>query len=246
MSVRHNANVIRVLAVASAVAASVVTTGDARASASRHVHWTGKVVHGRTLVVDEADGAHALLSLPAWATVDQTVLSPSREHALVYAQAHTGETRTVFVLDLVKHVVEGSYKPGVGGQFFFTADDRVFQYWGCGTQCAGLQVRARSGVQLFQSVCAGFDDEQELSSDRHFAACFGGDSSLSVIDLDRGKTLSRQSIPCAGADRDEVKIDSKEGKVRLTCEGASEKRYAVTVSFGAVQRVTSRLIQENH
>lgn len=235
--------VLRALVSVALAALPILAGGHAHAGEAHHLHWTGKVATGRTLVVDEPDGPHPLLTLPAWATIDELVVSPSREHALVYAQVHAGETRTVLVLDLVKRVVEGSYKPGFGGQFFFTANDDIFQYWGCGTQCAEMTVRSRTGAQLFQSTCAGFDETEEFSADRRFLACFGDDATVSVIDAERGKTLTHAALPCAAGHREGVAIDGKSGKVHFTCDDENEKTYDVTVSFGAVQNVSVRALR---
>ncbi|MEO8798165.1 MAG: hypothetical protein ABI551_09790 [Polyangiaceae bacterium] len=234
---------LRLLLLASVVAAAASVSGSAGASEAHHVRWTGKVATGRTLVVDEPDGTHPLLALPAWATVDDLVVSPSREHALVYVQVHAGETRTVFVLDLVKRAIEATYKPGVGGTFSFTANDNVLQYWGCGTQCEEVQLRTRTGSRLVHAACMGLDDTQELSADRRFLVCFGDTFALDVLDLDRGKTLFRvASTPCTTGHREDVKIDSKNGKVSFTCDADADERYAVTVAFGASPHVTSRRI----
>lgn len=236
--------VLRLLLLASVVAVAGSVSGSAGASEAHHVRWTGKVATGRTLVVDELDGTHPLLALPAWATIDDLVVSPSREHAVVYVQVHAGETRTVFVLDLVKRAIEATYKPGVGGTFSFTANDNVLQYWGCGTQCEEMQIRTRTGNGLFHATCAGLDDSQEISTDRRFLVCFGDTFALDVVDLDRGKTLFRvASTPCTRGHREDMKIDSKNGKVSFTCDDDADARYEVTVAFGAAPHVTSRLIR---
>lgn len=130
-----------------------------------------------------------------------------------------------------------SWRPGRAFE-----NDRVFQYWGCGTQCAELQVRSRDGTSLLQASCAGFDEDDELSSDRRFALCFGDDAAVTVLDVDRGKTLAREPLPCAPGHRDAVKIDASAGKARFTCDDENEKRFAVTVSFGAVQNVSARAL----
>ncbi|HEX7667480.1 MAG TPA: hypothetical protein VF407_23270, partial [Polyangiaceae bacterium] len=78
--------------------------------------------------------------------------------------------------------------------------------------------------------------------DRRFVACFGDDASLTVFDAERGKTLTRQSLPCVGGHRDEVTIDAKHGDVRFVCDDEKEKSWAVTVSFGAVQKIVSRAL----
>lgn len=170
---------------------------DASADAAPpRVHFLGKVATGRTLVVDGPRGARPIVALPPWASVERLFVSPSGRHAFVFAQLAPHQARTAYVVDLAQAKLSATYRPGLGGEFLFSATDNVVQIAGCGTSCASLEVRDPSGRSLGAYGCSGFDTSNEVSPDRRFAACFEL-GAIDVVDLATGRPALSTKTPCS-------------------------------------------------
>jgi len=163
-------------------------------------------------------GSHEALRLPAWSNVEDVVVSPSQHHALVYAFLRPHEPRTAFVLDLDRASVAGSFRPGVGGTFSFSATDTVIQFAGCGTECVTLQLHDARGKKLGDTrVCRGFDDDTEISPDRRMVACVG-DGEVSVIDAATGLEVTSVKVPCRAVGRPSVAFQPSGVRISSACE----------------------------
>lgn len=173
------------------------------------------------MVVD-GRGAREVLRLPAWASVEDVVVSPSRQHALVYAFLKPHEPRTAFVLDLDRASVAGSFRPGVGGSFTFSATDTVIQVAGCGTECVTMQLHDTRGKKLGGFTCRGFDDDTEVSPDRRFVACVG-DGAVSVIDATNGHEVASITVPCQPLGRPSVAFRPPGVRISSACEGRASE-----------------------
>ena len=69
--------------------------------------------------------------------------------------------RTGFVINLMAGGLDGSFRQGIGGEFFFSPADTVVQTTGCGTSCATIMLHDTSGKTLGNYLCEGFDEDEE-------------------------------------------------------------------------------------
>lgn len=219
--------IARALLVFSCLAALVSSAGSAfatptatHAPAPPRVHFVGKPTGGQILFVDGARGSRPIVAIGKDATVEKIVVSPSGRHALFYAQLKPSETRTAVIVDLVTAKVTGTYRPGFGGDFTFSASDTVVQVAGCGSGCATMEVHDLSGKELGAYECAGFDREHELSPDRRFVACFDN-RGLSVIDASTGAVKLATKTPCESGNLRTDFHFGEEDTVHFTCADES-------------------------
>jgi hypothetical protein len=179
------------------------------------VHFVGSVAKGQSLVVEGADRKRVVFTLPPWANVETLVVSPSGRHAFVFALLEPHKPRTGFVINLMAGGLDGSFRPGIGGEFFFSPADTVVQTTGCGTSCATLMVHDTSGKTLGNYLCEGFDEDEEMSHGRAFAACFKK-GRLEIIDTSTGRAVYAGTTPCS-IGRWSVRFDVAREALRFVC-----------------------------
>ncbi len=200
------------------VAALLVTSIAAAAARPPRVRVAGSVSSGQAVEIVDQHGSRTALRLPAWSSVEDVVVSPSHRHALVYAFLRPHEPRTAFVLDLESATVAGSFRPGVGGTFTFSATDTVIQVAGCGTECVTMQLHDAHGRKLGAFVCDGFDDDSEISPDRRFVACVRRDH-VFVLDATTGHEVGSHAVPCRALARPTVAFHGSVVRISSACEG---------------------------
>lgn len=228
--------VVFVLALAAPVSAS--------AAKKPRVRLVGKVASGQRLRVERGGEEKDVLTLPPWVSPDEISVSPTGRHALVFAKLRRGQARTAIVLD-VASVAEahetGRFRPGVGGSFVWTPSEGVLLTAGCGTSCASLHLFNAEGARLAQLLCDGFDEDNELSKDRRFVACFstspsGNAGEVEVVDTTTGHTVQKVHLPCtsfAGVNRDAVRFETARETLTFTCTDVVHRaELAVEVRWG--------------
>ncbi len=193
-----------------------VTVAATRTTAPR-VRVVGRPSSGQAVTIVDAHGSRTALRLPAWSSVEDVVVSPSHRHALVYAFLRPHEPRTAFVLDLESATVSGSFRPGVGGTFTFSATDTIIQIAGCGTECVTMQLHDAQGRKLGAFVCDGFDDDTEVSPDRRFVACVRRDH-VSVLDATTGLEVASQVPQCRVTSRPIIAFHASAVRISSACE----------------------------
>lgn len=218
-----------------------VSTSVASEHPTKRVHFVGKTASGRSLIVEDNGKRVTALELPPWVEPDEFSVSPSGRHALVFAKLHAGESRTATIVDVsspeAAHIT-GTFRPGVGGGWFWSKADTTILVAGCGTSCATVQVHDVAGRRLAAFSCAGFDDTDELSPDRAYFACFSSQPKapnlglVDVVDTATGQAVAHVNLRCldfSGVSRDKVRFDSAAKKLTFECD-VSDSEHAVATS----------------
>jgi hypothetical protein len=209
------------------------------------VRFVGEVRSGRRLVVEDAGGSTTVLALPPWVVPDAFSVSPDRRHALVYAKLGPRQARTGIVLEVGTSRTAretGRFRPGVGGEWYWSPTNGIILESGCGTSCAQVLVHDLTGKKLAHLLCDGFDEASELSSDRRYVACFsssddGKRGELQVADTTTGATVLRAHLPClsnAGVNREGVRFRGDGTGLDFRCyDGRRDVGFAARWSSGS-------------
>ncbi|MFT3765084.1 MAG: hypothetical protein QM820_06155 [Minicystis sp.] len=94
------------------------------------------------------------------------------------------------IYDLTTRSRTATFKPGAGGTMFFTPDNTIFHWWGCGTNCAVFALYDVNG----HKVIDGGTSQVEISPTRRFLltgpSLFAASESVALYDLGaRGRKL---------------------------------------------------------
>lgn len=123
--------------------------------------------------------------------------------------------------------VTGSFRPGVGGSFRFSATDSIIQIAGCGTECVTMQLHNARGKKLGGFVCDGFDDETEISPDRGASSpAFAATRSPCWMRPRGGQAVVSRTVPCRALGRPSVAFQAAAVRISSACEGRDPRGHS--------------------